>query len=464
MTQSPDKGASSGLTELILNSITEGVFTVDPQMRIVSFNQAAQSITGISADQAVGRKCHEILRAGICGTSCPLGTSMTTGEPGLEVDVEITGDDGRLIPVRIRTAVLRNSQGEVVGGVETFRDLSEVHHLRKRLTEGYTFCDLKGKSEPMRQLFRILPEAARSGATVLIRGDSGTGKELVARALHDLSARHEGPFVAVNCAAIPEALMESELFGHVRGAFTGADRDREGRLAAAKGGTLFLDEVGDLQPGIQVKLLRTLDSGEYTMLGSNQVRHAEVRVVAATHRDLEKGMAKGNFRQDLYYRLNVVDLRVPPLRKRREDLPLLAHHFLESLAAERGEPVRKVTPGAMARLMEYSWPGNVRELKNALEHALVLAQDKAVDIKHLPISLQNGSHIEAEANYLPLNLVQREREAIVEALARQGGHRARAAASLGISTTTLWRKVKAYGIQTQGAEGFLSGRHNFKMK
>ncbi|MCB2193815.1 MAG: sigma 54-interacting transcriptional regulator [Deltaproteobacteria bacterium] len=448
MRDSTPRAPSPALNQLILNSITEGVFTVDPQMRIVSFNRAAEEITGISPEQAVGSKCHQVLRAAICGTSCPLRQSMATGEPGLEVDVEISGAQGQRLPVRIRTAVLRDDLGRVVGGVETFRDLSEVYHLRKKLTSGYTLCDLKGKSKAMRQLFGVLPAAARSGATVLIRGESGTGKELVARACHDLSNLHQGPFVAVNCAAIPEALMESELFGHVRGAFTGADRDREGRLSAAKGGTLFLDEVGDLQPGIQVKLLRTLDSGEYTMLGSNQVRHAEVRVVAATHRDLEKGMAKGNFRQDLYYRLNVVDLRVPPLRKRREDIPLLAHHFLESLAAERGEPVRKVTPGAMARLMEYSWPGNVRELKNALEHALVLAQDKAVDIKHLPISLQNGSHIEAEANYLPLNLVQREREAIVEALARQGGHRARAAASLGISTTTLWRKMKAYGIQT----------------
>ncbi|MCF8049167.1 MAG: sigma 54-interacting transcriptional regulator, partial [Desulfarculaceae bacterium] len=443
---STPRAPSPALNQLILNSITEGVFTVDPQMRIVSFNKAAEEITGISPEQAVGSKCHQVLRATICGTSCPLRTSMATGEPGLEMDVEITGAQGQRLPLRIRTAVLRDDQGRVVGGVETFRDLSEVYHLRKQLTAGYTFCDLKGKSEPMRQLFTVLPGAARSGATVLIRGESGTGKELVARACHDLSNRHQGPFVAVNCAAIPEALMESELFGHVRGAFTGADRDRQGRLAAAKGGTLFLDEVGDLQPGIQVKLLRTLDSGEYTMLGSNKAQRAEVRVVAATHRDLEKGMARGDFRQDLYYRLNVVELRLPPVRDRREDIPLLAHHFLESLAAERGEPVRKVTPGAMARLMEYSWPGNVRELKNALEHALVLAQGQAVDIKHLPAGLQNGAHLDNEPH--PLNLAQREREAVVEALARQGGHRSRTAASLGISTTTLWRKMKAYGIES----------------
>ena len=447
MRDSTPKAPSPALNQLILSSITEGVFTVDLQMRIVSFNKAAEEITGISAEQAVGTQCHQVLRAAICGTSCPLRKSMATGEPGLEVDVEITGAEGRRLPLRIRTAVLRDALGLVVGGVETFRDLSEVYRLRKQITSGYTFCNLKGKSKVMRRLFTVLPGAARSGATVLIRGESGTGKELVARACHDLSSRRQGPFVAVNCAAIPEALMESELFGHLRGAFTGADRDRQGRLAAARGGTLFLDEVGDLQPGIQVKLLRTLDSGEYTMLGSNKAQRSEVRVVAATHRDLEKGMAGGEFRQDLYYRLNVVELRLPPLRERREDIPLLARHFLEGQAAERGDPVRDITPRAMARLLEYSWPGNVRELNNALEHALVLAQGQVVDICHLPVSLQKGAHLETEVNHLPLNLAQREREAIVQALARQGGHRGRTAVSLGISTTTLWRKMKLYGVQ-----------------
>ncbi|MCF8033221.1 MAG: sigma 54-interacting transcriptional regulator [Desulfarculaceae bacterium] len=437
---------SQGLTELILDSITEGVFTVDPGMRIQSFNQAAQNITGISQAEAVGKKCREILRAGICGGNCPLSKSMATGDPGLEVDVEITGSDGNLIPVRIRTAVLRDAQGRVVGGVETFRDLSDMHHLLKRITEGYTFCDLKGKSEPMRQLFRVLPEAARSGATVLIRGESGTGKELVARALHDLSPRHEGPFVAVNCAAIPEALMESELFGHVRGAFTGADRERQGRLAAAQGGTLFLDEIGDLPLALQVKLLRALDSGEYSPLGSNQARQAEVRVVAATHRDLEAEMSRGAFRQDLYYRLNVVELKLPPLRDRREDIPLLVGHFLERLAAERGEPVRRVNQAALARLMEYPWPGNVRELQNALEHALVLARGRALEVRHLPANLQNAPVGAADQSAAQLNLEQRERAAMEQALALNQGHRGRTAASLGISPTTLWRKMKKYGL------------------
>lgn len=442
----PTPAPPKRLTGLILDSITEGVFTVDPQMRIISFNQAAQKITGLTATQALGRQCHEVFRADICGTSCPLRQSMASGEPGLEVDIEITTANGEQVPVRIRTAVLRDPGGEVVGGVETFRDMREVHHLRKRITEGYTFCDLKGKSEPMRQLFGVLPEVARSGATVLIGGESGTGKELVARAVHDLSQRSEGPFVAVNCAAIPEALIESELFGHVRGAFTGADRQREGRFAAAQGGTLFLDEIGDLPASLQVKLLRALDQGEYTPLGSNRPRHADARLVAATNRDLEQEMQQGRFREDLYYRLNVVGLKLPPLRERREDIPILVDYFLERLAAERGEPLRRLSPAAMSRLMDHRWPGNVRELQNALEHALVLAQGGTMEPRHLPEALRRPSSTGRGAVASGLDMASREREAIGQALALHQGHRARTAAELGISTATLWRKMKRYGL------------------
>ncbi len=445
MTASPSDLPPADLTRLILDSITEGVFTVDPKMRVLSFNRAAERITGISAAQARGRQCHQVLRASICGTTCPLRRSMATGNPTLELDVDITSASGRIIPVRIRTAVLRDEKGQVVGGVETFRDRSEVLHLVKRITEAYTFCDIKGKSEVMTQLFAILPEVAKSGATVLITGESGTGKELVARAVHDLSPRNEGPFVAVNCAAIPESLMESELFGHVRGAFTGADRDRPGRLQAARGGTLFLDEVGDIPLALQVKLLRALDSGEFTPLGANLPRKAEVRVVAATNRDLEEQMRQGSFRQDLYYRLNVIHLSLPPLRRRREDIPLLVDHFLDRLAAERGEPRRQLTPAAMSLIMDYHWPGNVRELQNALEHALVLARGGRIEPRHLPEPLRRGPV--PEPGRPALDLASREKEAIVQALARHRGHRARTAQELGISPSTLWRKMNRYGLR-----------------
>ena len=437
---------TEGLFEIILDSITEGVFTVDPEMRVLSFNKAAEAITGVSARDALGRPCREVLGASVCGEGCPLKRSMRTGEPSLEMDVDIATADGGSKPVRIRTAVLTDERGGVRGGVETFRDLSQEQHLIKRLTGSYTFCDIKGKSKAMRRLFALLPEVARSRAGVLVTGESGTGKELVARALHDLSPRAEGPFVPVNCGSLPDTLLESELFGHRRGAFTGADRDRPGRFAAARGGTIFLDEIGEISQALQVRLLRVLDRGEYVPLGDNLPQKTDARVVAATNRDLRQEMDAGNFRQDLYYRLNVVEVHLPPLRRRRVDIPLLVEHFLQTLAAERGEPVRTISSQAMALIMDHDWPGNVRELKNALEHALVLAPGPELRPEDLPEFVRGAVDRRAVTPGPGLELAQRERQAIVQALRACSGHRLRTAEALGISTTTLWRRMKRYGI------------------
>ena len=432
------------LTNCILESITEGLFTVDRERTILSFNSAAQRITGVSRSQAVGRKCWEVFRASVCG-NCPLLRSMESLLPSGEMEVEITTAHRGVIPVRIRPSVLRDSNGRVVGGVETFTDLSEVVSLRKRLKASYGFCDLKGKSPQMCQIFELLPRVAASGATVLITGESGTGKELVARAIHDLSPRSDGPFVALNCGAIPPALVESELFGAVRGAYTGAERDRQGVLAAAEGGSLLLDEVGELPMEVQVKLLRLLDSGEYTPLGSAKPRRADVRIIAATNRDLAEEVDKGRFRADLYYRLNVLHIHIPPLRERPQDIPVLVEHFLEELAAELGQPVRSLSPAAMGLVMDYPWPGNARQLRNALEHALVLADQGPIHPRHLPEAIRRralGPRVVGDE----LNLKRLEREAIVRALSATGGHRGRAARMLGISPATLWRKMKAYSI------------------
>lgn len=435
-------GPSPELTGLILDSIAEGVFTVDPELRISSFNRAAEYITGVPASQAIGRPCSEVFNAKICCTDCPLQKSMRTGKPSLDIDVEITSLSGEVVPVRVSTAALRDNQGNFVGGVETFRDRSEVSHLVKRLTGEYTFCDLKGKSQPMRHLFAVLPQAAASKAPVLITGPSGTGKELAARAIHDLSPRNEGPFVAVNCGSLPENLIESELFGHLRGAFTGADRTRRGRFEAAEGGTLFLDEMGELPLSLQVKLLRVLDRGEYTPVGGDYTKTADVRIVAATNRNLKALMAKGLFREDLYYRLNVMEIKMPSLKERPEDIPLLVDHFLELLAAERGEPKRKIKIKAMSFLMNHSWPGNVRQLRNVIEHALIMSEGKELGPEHLPADFNDAS----AAGLAGLDLASQERLAIEQALARNHGNRSKAAQELGISTTTLWRRLKKYGI------------------
>ncbi len=444
-----NKTPPADLTEMILEAISEGVFTVDPDMNITSFNRAAQEITGVPVERALGRKCHEVFRAAICDGQCPLKESISTGRPSEEAEVEITNANGSAVPLRVRAAALRDADGRLQGGVETFRDVSTERHLVKRITEAYTFCDIKGKSEPMTRLFSIMPDVAASNSTVLITGESGTGKELVARALHDLSSRHEGPFVAVNCGSIPETLMESELFGHLRGAFTGAERERQGRFAAAKGGTLFLDEIAEMPITVQAKLLRALDQGEYTPLGANMPLKAKVRVLAATNRDLEREAAEGRFRQDLYYRLNVLHLSMPPLRDRREDIPVLVDYFLERLAAERGEDRSEIGSAAMGLLLEHNWPGNVRELQNALEHAVVLARGGRVEPRHLPESLRRRlrPQVEPVKAAADLDLGHREQNAIRRALTMHKGHRAKAAAELGISTTTLWRKIKRYGME-----------------
>jgi len=430
----------------ILDSVADGVFTVDREWRITFFNRAAQEITGIPREEALGRPCREVFRASICESACALKKTLADGRQVVNARVEIVRADGRRIPISVSTAVLSDEKGRVVGGVETFRDLSELDALRKELAGSYSFADMIAKSAAMRSVFAVLPRVAESGSTVLVTGESGTGKELVARAIHSLSPRKERPFVAVNCAALPETLLESELFGHVAGAFTDARRDRKGRVALAEGGTLFLDEIGDVPPGVQVKLLRVLQEREYEPVGSSSPVKADVRIVCATNRDLERLVAEGRFRQDLYYRVNVVRVDLPPLRERREDIPLLVEHFLARLASIRGIPKPEVSSEAMGRLMSHDWPGNVRELQNAIEHATALAGSGRIEPAHLPEHLAPKRGEVASG----LSLRELERRAIIEALRRNDWHRLAAARELGINKTTLWRKMKALAIGEPG--------------
>jgi PAS domain S-box-containing protein len=433
-------------TSIILDSIADGVFTVDQGFLITSFNKAAEEITGVPREEAQGRPCWEVFRADICETECALKETIRTGIPMINRRISILRSDGNPVPISISTALLRDKNGAIIGGVETFRDLSVVEELRKRVERQYTFADILSRSHRMMDIFAILPEVAESDSTVLIEGESGTGKELLARAIHNLSPRQKKAMVVVNCGALPDTLLESELFGYKAGAFTDAKRDKPGRYARAEGGTIFLDEIGDVSPALQVRLLRVLQEKVYEPLGSTEPVKANVRVVAATNRDLHAEVKAGRFRQDLYFRVNVIRIALPPLRERREDIPLLAQHFIDRMNHLREKKITKVSNNALAAFMQYDWPGNIRELENAIEHAFVLSHGGEIELHHLPTVLREMG---TDRKTIPQGrtLAEIEARAIYETLARHNWKRLAAAKELGINKTTLWRKIKHLGLE-----------------
>jgi len=421
----------------ILESINEGVFTVDLDWRITAFNRAAERITGVPATQAIGSTCCDVFRASICETRCALRRTLASGQPVFNATAHIINQHGQRIPIRISTALLKDGQGKVVGGVETFQDLTQVEQLQKELQSRYSFEDIVGRSPAMMRLFDILPQIAESSSTVLIEGASGTGKELFARAIHNLSPRKQKPFVAVNCAALPETLLESELFGHKAGAFTDAKRDKPGRFALADGGTVFLDEIGDISPAMQVRLLRVLQERVIEPLGAVQPVAVDVRVIAATNRNLAKLVRSGKFRDDLYYRIRVIHLTLPSLAQRREDIPLLVDHLIAKYNRLQGKDIAGVSDEVLARLMEHDYPGNVRELENIIEQAFVLCRGGMIELNHLPPELRPtaGGGV---AKGQPLSLEAIEKLFITETLQRRNGHR---------------KKIKALGIETPQTDG-----------
>ena len=439
--------------DVILDSINEGVFTVDLDWRVTTFNQAAERITGVSRDDALGRPCCEVFRASICESACALRQTLSTGKPVVNATAHIVSHDGRRIPIRISTALLQAADGSIIGGVETFQDLSEVEQLQKELESRYTFEDIVGRSPAMMSLFQILPQVAESDSTVLIEGASGTGQELFARAIHNLSRRRKKRFVAINCAALPDTLLESELFGHKAGAFTDARRDKPGRFALADGGTVFLDEIGDISPAMQARLLRVLQERCIEPLGSVESLKVNVRVVAATNKDLAAMVGAGAFREDLYYRVRVVHLKLPGLRQRREDIPLLIDRLVRKFNGMQGKSIAGVSGGVLARLMEYDYPGNVRELENIIEQAFVLCRGGLIELHHLPPELRPTAGRSPRTDEGPTTLESMERLLIAEALRRHEGNRKQAAADLGINPSTLYRKLKALGIEAPAMDG-----------
>jgi PAS domain S-box-containing protein len=453
-----DKASAANATAEILDSISDGVFTVDRDWHITSFNRAAETITGVTRREALGRPCADVFRASMCEADCALRQTMTSGKPVVNRSAFIVNRDGQRIPVSVSTALLRDSRGKVIGGAETFRDLSLVEELRREISGRFQLGDLVSQSLAMRKIFDILPQLAESDSTVLLQGETGTGKELLARAIHDLSRRRTKPFVAVNCGALPDALLESELFGYRKGAFTGADKDKPGRFALAAGGTLLLDEVGEVSPALQVRLLRVLQEKTYEPLGSNQPVRADVRILAATNRDLATLVKKDQFREDLFYRIHVVAVELPPLRRRKEDIPLLVEHFVARFNRRQDKHVGGVTPEAMAFLMAHDYPGNVRELENLIEHAFVLCPAGLIEPHHLPEDFLTRSPALAathSADHRTLDdaVHAAETQAIREALRRNHGNRLAAARDLGLHKTTLFRKIRELHIPLPENDG-----------
>ncbi|WP_147820082.1 sigma-54 interaction domain-containing protein [Salidesulfovibrio onnuriiensis] len=427
--------------EDVLSSIADGLFTVDADWNITYFNEAAERITGIPAEEAMGQKCRDVFHSSLCDGSCALKECIDCGGVISGKSIFIVRPDGERVPVSISAAPLRNARGDVVGGVETFRDLTELHLMRRKVEDLYSFEDIVGRSEALGKIFRILPQVSRSEATVLLLGESGTGKELFARAVHNLSDRRDGPFVAVNCGALPDTLLESELFGYKAGAFTDAKGDKPGRFELARGGTIFLDEIGDLPAKLQVKLLRVLQEKVYEPLGGVKPQPTDVRVVAATNRDLESLVADGSFRQDLYYRLNVVTLRLPSLRERPEDIPLLTDHFIREYNALQGKCVEGISEDVMALLLRHDFPGNVRELENILEFAFILCSSGFIQLEHLPDSIRPSLGQDAGLGMVG-TLEEIKCRAVMSALERNQGRKMATCRELGISKDTLRRMIQ----------------------
>ncbi len=443
-------GARSAVWEYdtLFENLAEGVFTISNRWRITSFNRRAQEITGFRREEVLGRNCWDIFRSDLCKSNCPLKLTMETGVVRMDQDVRIVDRGGRAQSILVNTSVLKNKHELVIGAVETFRPIARLEPAESEgVSIGEQPAQIVGQSPELHKVLTMIPDVAASDATVLIEGESGTGKELIAKAIHARGSRAQGPFVAVNCSALAETLLESELFGHVKAAFTGAATNKVGRFELAKGGTLFLDEIGEIKPEIQIKLLRVLEERIFERVGGTRPISMDSRIIAASNKSLVQLVTKGWFREDLFYRLRTVPLYIPPLRDRASDIPLLVDHFLEIFNRVYGKSVRGVDPKALRFMQRYPWLGNVRELKHALEYAFVFVKGPIITLSHLPEMSVSQSPAPVDRVFSPAaDGWEDERITLQRALEKAGGRRAAAAYQLGISRSTLWRKMKMYGL------------------
>ncbi len=447
--ESPYKASvniAEGLTGSILESISDGVFTVDLNWNITSFNRAAEQITGVKRRDAIGRKCSDVFRSSMCQVGCSLKTTLKTLKPVINRSCFILRSDGRQIPISVSTAVLYDPNGEIIGGAETFRDLSELEALRKELSGRVRIGDLISRSPTMRKVFDLIPALASNYSTVLIQGETGTGKELVAKAVHGSGTFSGKPFMAVNCAALPETLLESELFGYHQGAFTGAVRDKPGLMQVAGDGTLFLDEIGDISPAIQAKLLRAFQEKTFQPLGGTTPQRLRARIITATNRDLAVMVKEGAFREDLYYRLNVIRIDLPPLRQRKEDIPMLVESFIEKFNLLYNRQIKAVNQQALTMLMAHDWPGNIRELENLVERAIILCPTRVIGSDFLLID--DNSVPPDEKPGIRSARALAEAASIKTALARNNFNISRTAEELEVHRATLYRKIAQHRLQS----------------
>jgi PAS domain S-box-containing protein len=431
----------------ILDSMGLGVITLTRSGHILSFNTGAERMTGYRREEVIGKPCRDILRSNLCQAGCGLEKILHDGEPLSEIDGEIQSKDGTVVPVKIAFTLFRDDEGKTLGAVGIFEDRSLIQHLEKKAYQRFTCGDIVSQDPRMLRIFDLLPIVAARDVTVLIQGPTGCGKDLVAKVIHEQSQRAKGPFIKVNCAAIPENLLESEMFGYVRGAFTGAQHDKPGLFQLADRGTIFLDEIGDLPLALQAKLLQVLEDKEFYPLGAKKTVKVDVRILAATNQDLEGMIRERKFREDLFYRLNVIRLELPPLRERVQDIPLLINHFLKQSNLERGKSIQRFDPPALGLLLEYPYPGNIRELENIIEHACLICQGEIIKVEHLPLYVQarrhGGEWLSARALHPPAD----ESTLIRETLSAQHWNRQATAQILHMDRTTLWRKMKRYNLK-----------------
>jgi PAS domain S-box-containing protein len=436
--------------KIILDNLDIGIFTIDKGGRITFFNTAAENISGFKRREILGEPCSVIFGDTEAREVCSMKDTIVNGQSRSSREGKMMTRDGVPIPIRANYMSLRNEKGTIVGGLTTFHDLTLVQQLKQAMRDRYTFHDMIGRSPAMQKIFEMINVVAVTDATILIEGATGTGKDLLAKVIHSASRRFDKPFVKVNCAAIPDNLLESEMFGYVKGAFTGAERDKTGRFQEADGGTIFLDEIGDLPLALQAKLLRVLEDKEFYRLGSRHTVKVNVRIISASNRNLENLVAKRLFREDLYYRLNVFRIELPELRDRRVDLPILIGHILRRLSAARGSQLPEVSEKVMEILLNYHYPGNVRELENILEHALIICQEDSIQHAHLPEYLRDRPALRkskaADSAEPDSPSESTEHAELLAVLEQCSWHRQKAARALGMDRTTLWRKMKKYGL------------------